>query len=79
MASDYVSAVTNVGNHLRRRAEMNPDREALVDVAAGMRLTFAELHERATRVADVLTSRGLAPGDRVAILAANGHEFAETF
>ncbi|WP_343598858.1 AMP-binding protein [Mycobacterium sp.] len=33
----------NVGSHLSKRAELNPGLEALVDHAAGLRFTFAEL------------------------------------
>jgi acyl-CoA synthetase (AMP-forming)/AMP-acid ligase II len=70
---------TNVGSHLRRRARMSPDLEAIVDVAAGRRFTYTDLHRRATQVAAALQGLGLTPGDRIAILAANGHQFAETF
>ena len=71
--------VTNIGTHLRRRARMNPDLEAIVDVAAGRRYTYTSLHRRATQVAAALHGLGLARGDRVAILAPNGHQYAETF
>ncbi|OOK66668.1 fatty-acid-CoA ligase fadD13 domain protein [Mycobacterium kansasii] len=50
----------NVGSHLRKRAELNPALEALVDDTAGRRFTFAELDERADRAARVLTGPGLA-------------------
>ena len=69
----------NVGSHLAKRAELNPDLEALVDEAAGRRFTFAELNERADRAAHVLTGLGLAKGDRVAVLLPNGHPFIEAF
>ncbi len=69
----------NVGSHLSKRAELNPGLEALVDEAAGLRFTFAELNERADRTAHVLTGLGLAKGDRVAVLLPNGHHFVETF
>jgi acyl-CoA synthetase (AMP-forming)/AMP-acid ligase II len=41
------------------------------------RLTFAETHERAGRLAALLESRGVRPGDRVAVLAENEAEFVE--
>ena len=69
----------NVGSHLSKRAELNPDLEALVDDAAGRRFTFAELNERADRAAHALTWLGLATGDRVAVLLPNGHQFVEVF
>ncbi|MGH3562470.1 MAG: AMP-binding protein, partial [Mycobacterium sp.] len=69
----------NVGEHLHRRAELNPGLEALVDAAGGRRFTFAELDKRADRAAQVLTRLGLAKGDRVALLLPNGHQFVEAF
>ena len=69
----------NVGSHLSKRAELNPGLEALVDDAAGLRLTFAELNERADRAAHLLTGLGLGNGDRVAVLLPNSHEFIEVF
>ena len=71
--------VTNIGTHLRRRARMSPDLEAIVDVATGRRYTYTSLHRRATQVAAALHGLGLARGDRVAILAPNGHQYSETF
>ncbi|BBZ14093.1 long-chain-fatty-acid--CoA ligase [Mycobacterium branderi] len=69
----------NVGAHLSKRAELNPGLEALVDEAAGLRFSFAELNERADRTSHALTRLGLAKGDRVAVLLPNGHHFVETF
>lgn len=69
----------NVGSHLSKRAELNPGLEALVDDAAGLRFTFAELDQRADRAAHVLTGLGLAKGDRVAVLLPNNHQFVEVF
>ncbi len=46
-------------------AMRHPDRIAVV--AAGLRVTFAELDERATRLAEVLTARGARPGRIVAV------------
>lgn len=40
-------------------------------------LSFAEAHDRAGRLAAVLASRAVAPGDRVAVLAANEAEWLE--
>ena len=54
-----------------------PDREALVAGAA--RRTFAELDERANRVANHLLGRGLEPGAKVAIYGWNRAEWVETF
>lgn len=69
----------NVGVHLAKRAQLNPDLEALVDDAARRRFTFAELNRQADRAAHVLTGLVQAKGDRVAMLLPNGHHFVEVF
>ena len=53
-----------------------PERTALVD--RDRRLTFAELDERANRVAHLLTELGIGPGDHVGIYAQNSLEWFET-
>ena len=70
---------TNIGQHLTKRALLNPSREAIVDVATGRRFTYAEANLRANRVANAMTDAGLVSGDRVATLLMNGHEFIESF
>lgn len=52
-----------------------PDKLA-VDAAEG-RLTFAEVSDRAARLAGLLTQRGIGPGRRVALLALNDLEYLE--
>jgi 3-oxocholest-4-en-26-oate---CoA ligase len=47
-------------------------------VHAGRRRTWAELDDRAARLAGYLTSRGVARGGRVAIALRNGPEYVET-
>jgi 3-oxocholest-4-en-26-oate---CoA ligase len=54
-----------------------PDREALV--AGEERRTFAELDERANRIANHLLGLGLDPGAKVAIYGWNRVEWVETF
>jgi acyl-CoA synthetase (AMP-forming)/AMP-acid ligase II len=44
-----------------------------------VKLAHAELFERARRAASGLIARGIAPGDRVAIVAATGPEFFDGF
>jgi acyl-CoA synthetase (AMP-forming)/AMP-acid ligase II len=69
----------NIGSHLTKRALLNPGLEALVDIAAGLRLSFAELDRVADRAAHLLTGLGLVEGDRVAVLLPTAHQFVETF
>jgi 3-oxocholest-4-en-26-oate---CoA ligase len=54
------------------------DREALVVGFGERRLTFAELDERANRLAHHLAANGIGPGDHVAAYLYNGSEFIET-
>jgi fatty-acyl-CoA synthase len=56
---------------LRRTALAYPDRTAVEDGARSW--TWAEFDERCRRLAGALVARGLRPGDRVAVVAANGH------
>ena len=67
-----------VGEWLDRRAQLSPDRIALVDVATGQRLTYRELNARVRALAVLLAERyGVRQGDRVAILAANCPEYLD--
>ena len=74
-----MSTEINIGDFLTTRAYLNPDKEAVYDVQSGRRFNFAQLNARANRVCSALAGLGLAPGDRVALLAYNGHEFLESF
>jgi len=58
---------------LRRHAHDRPDHVALLHEED--RCTYADLSDRADRVAGALLERGVAPGDRVALLAANSIDF----
>jgi acyl-CoA synthetase (AMP-forming)/AMP-acid ligase II len=69
----------NIGLLLAKRAHLTPTLEAVVDIASGRRLTYAELNERTNRVANALLSLGVQPGDRVASMLMNSPEFLETF
>jgi len=56
---------------LRRAAYVFGDRIGVVD--ADTRFTYAEFYDRCRRMAGALRARGVAPGDRVAVLAGNTH------
>jgi acyl-CoA synthetase (AMP-forming)/AMP-acid ligase II len=58
------------GDLLRERARITPDRTALVSLATGERITYADLDARTDRAADTLRAV-LEPGDRFGILAYN--------
>jgi fatty-acyl-CoA synthase len=56
--------------YLRRSATVFAERTAVVE--GDLRLTYAELSERVARQTGALADLGAEPGDRVAVLAANG-------
>lgn len=60
--------------HARR---LHAGRVAVVD--GEVRLDYAALHDRCRRLAGALAALGLRPGDRVAVLSANGHRMVEAF
>ncbi len=57
-------------------ADTVPDHLALV--TEERRLTFAEVDERATRLAHVLQERGVGAGDHIGLYLYNGTEYVET-
>jgi fatty-acyl-CoA synthase len=57
--------------NLRTAVERFGEREAVVDVAAAQRLTYAELDAEVERVARGLVAQGVEKGDRVGIWAPN--------
>ena len=60
-----------------KRAALTPNAIAFEDALTGRTLTYAELDDRAARVAAVLATLGVAREDRVAILCRNRIEFFE--
>jgi acyl-CoA synthetase (AMP-forming)/AMP-acid ligase II len=69
----------NMGDILARRAQRNPEVEAIVDMTSGIRLTYRELNERANRVSHMLDGFTVRPGERVGVLLPNSVEFVECF
>jgi fatty-acyl-CoA synthase len=63
---------------LAKRAELSPDKPALIDAASGRRFTYAQFHERASRLAEFLRDEwAIRPGERIAILAPNSTDYFE--
>ena len=73
--SDLPLLGETIGANLERTVARFGDREALVDVAAGTRWTYAEFDAAVNRVALGLLARGIAKGDRVGIWAPNCAEW----
>ena len=69
---------SNIGHILTKRALLNPENEALYDVSAGRRFTYAELNERTNQVVNAIAPF-VNKGDRVALLMMNSHEFISAF
>src|SRR5256885_16513452 len=60
--------------HARR---VHAERLAVID--GDRRFTYTELHERSWRLAAALHGLGVKPGERVAFLSANSHQYLEAF
>ena len=76
--SSYASGVATkpllgqtIDENLARAVAAHGDRDAVVDVATGRRLTYAELDSSVGAVARGLIARGVERGDRVGIWAPN--------
>ncbi len=65
---------------LSKRAELTPDRVALVELESGQRYTYAQLNQRANRLANFMQNQlGVQTGDRVSILAKNSITYIDLF
>jgi acyl-CoA synthetase (AMP-forming)/AMP-acid ligase II len=73
----FVDRPRSIDDLLRQAAADAPSAIAIVD--REKRCTYAQLDAAADAIAAGLESRGIAPGDRVAILMDNRLEFAECF
>jgi len=65
---------------LSKRAELTPERIALVELETGERFSYSALNERANRLANFMRDElGVQPGDRVSIIAKNSIAFIDLF
>ena len=65
---------------LSKRADLTPERIAIVELETGERYTYAALNERANRLANFMRDElGVQPGDRVSILAKNSIVYIDLF
>ncbi len=62
---------------IRTAVRLAADKVGVIDGEASF--TFRELHQRCAKLAGALAGLGLNKGDRVAILAGNGHRYIETY
>jgi fatty-acyl-CoA synthase len=57
---------------IRKRAELTPDRVALIELETGERYTYKALNERTNRLSNFMREKlGVQMGDRVSVLAKN--------
>ncbi|MBO0851573.1 MAG: AMP-binding protein, partial [Pseudonocardia sp.] len=79
VAANYITkgywAGVSIGDLLREASERRPDATALVDAAAEVRFSHAELTNRADATAARLLRLGLLPGCRIVVALPNGWEF----
>ena len=70
-----------IGDYLARRELYTPNRLAVVDAgkSPALRLTYAQMNERANSLASWLHEQGVGLGDRVAILARDGVAHLDLF
>lgn len=69
-----------VRDWMARRAAVSPDKTAIIEAATGAALTYQQLNERATRLANYWRDEcGIASGDRIAVLSMNRTEVLEAF
>jgi long-chain acyl-CoA synthetase len=61
----------NLATLLETSAKNHPEREAIVFPATGRRMTYAEVDMVANMVANFLVSKGIRPGDKVALSCPN--------
>jgi len=66
-----------VDDFLRRAVQLYAHKTAVVD--ANLRLTYAELQQRANQMSHALLDAGIQKGDRVGMLSPNSHFFLESF
>src|SRR6202050_2362730 len=66
----------NLANLFEAAADAYPEREYVI--ANGKRRTYAEMEDRANRLAHHLAAQGIGPGDHVGIYALNSAEWVET-
>jgi fatty-acyl-CoA synthase len=62
---------------LARRAALSPDKTAMIELSTDRSVIYAQLNDRAARLASVLRQAGIGEGERVVILCRNRIGFFE--
>ena len=66
---DYAIPFESIGKLLSKYNARDPDKIALVDVSQEKSITFGQLHDVTNRIANWLVTKGIAKGDRIALLS----------
>jgi fatty-acyl-CoA synthase len=74
-ASEVPLLGETIGDNLDRTVAQFPDRDALVSVHQGVRLTYTQFHAAVEEVARGLLALGIEPGERVGIWSPNNAEW----
>ncbi len=77
MAESAQPRPITIADVVEAMADAVPDRLAVVTMTR--EYTYAEIDERSTRLANLLASRGIGPGDHVAVHSANRIEWVDAF
>lgn len=75
MPTDPAGAQLNIANGIREFAVACPNAIAVID--GDRSLSYAELDDRSSRLANALSASGIEPGARVALMLGNRLEFCE--
>ncbi|OLS16734.1 MAG: Long-chain-fatty-acid--CoA ligase FadD13 [Candidatus Heimdallarchaeota archaeon LC_3] len=70
---------TWVGNWAEKRAELSPERVALIDDITGMKYTYNELNKRSDKLCNVLREKKISKGDRITVFSKNRIELIDLF
>jgi fatty-acyl-CoA synthase len=62
---------------LAKRAQLTPERVALIEAAPGRETTFAQWNERAARTAALLNELGIGRGELVSVISGNRAEYLD--
>ncbi len=71
------TATSYVPDWLEKRAQLSPDKVALIDADTKEKFTYARWNKNANQTARYLKSLGVKKGDRIAVLAANCIEYLD--
>lgn len=69
----------NLADAIAKWANLTPAKTAVIDTTSDRRISFAELHADINRLTRGLISRGIAKGDRVAVLSMNSIEYLTVY